>query len=84
MDWASASDSGVVRDLLQRAADGDVQALHELFTRYRDRLKRMVRLRLSRRLQGRVDDSDVLQEACLEVAVRLKEYVQAPKLPFFL
>jgi RNA polymerase sigma-70 factor (ECF subfamily) len=84
MDSASASDFGVVRDLLQRAADGDEQALRELFTRYRDRLKRMVRLRLSCRLQRRVNDSDVLQEACLEVAQRLKEYVRAPQLPFFL
>jgi RNA polymerase sigma-70 factor, ECF subfamily len=55
-----------------------------LFARYRARLKRMVHLRLSRRLQGRVDDSDVLQEAYLDVARRLPEYVRDPKLPFFL
>src|SRR4051795_8098612 len=70
--------------LLQRAAGGDPQAAHDLFARYRDRLKRMVHLRLSRRLQGRVDDSDVLQEAYLEVARRLDEYLREPKLPFFL
>ncbi len=40
--------------------------LRDLFSRYRDRLKRMVHLRLSRRLAGRVDDSDVLQEAFLD------------------
>jgi RNA polymerase sigma-70 factor (ECF subfamily) len=44
----------------------------------------MVRLRLNRRLQGRVDDSDVLQEACLDVARRLPEYVADPQLPFYL
>jgi RNA polymerase sigma-70 factor (ECF subfamily) len=43
-----------------------------------------VHLRLSRRLQGRVGDSDVLQEAYLEVARRLPEYVREPALPFFL
>ena len=73
-----------VPGLLQRAATGDQQALQDLFARYRDRLKRMVRLRLSRRLQGRVDDSDVLQESFLEISKKLPEYVQQPTLPFFL
>src|SRR5205823_11237650 len=44
----------------------------------------MVHLRLSRRLQGRVDDSDVLQETFLDVARRLPEYTADPKLPFYL
>ena len=44
----------------------------------------MVHIRLSRRLQGRVDDSDVLQEAFLDVSQRLPEYTADPKLPFFL
>ena len=52
--------------------------------RHRDRLKRMVHLRFSRRLQGRVDDSDVIQEAFLSISCRLNEYVADPKLPFFL
>jgi RNA polymerase sigma-70 factor (ECF subfamily) len=80
----TANDSGDVSDLLRQAAAGDEQALGELFSRYRERLKRMIHLRLSRRLQGRVDDSDVLQEAHLEVARRLGEYVQQPSLPFYL
>jgi RNA polymerase sigma-70 factor (ECF subfamily) len=77
-------DSGEETELLQRAAGGDEKALSDLFGRYRERLKRMIHLRLSRRLQGRVDDSDVLQEAYLDVAQRLREYVAAPRLPFFL
>lgn len=71
-------------ELLPLAVAGDQPALSELFSRYRERLKRMVHLRLSRRLQGRVDDSDVLQESYLEIARRLPEYVRDPKLPFFL
>jgi RNA polymerase sigma-70 factor (ECF subfamily) len=71
-------------DMLKRAADGDQDALRELFQLYRDRLKRMVRLRLSRRLQGRVDDSDVVQEAYVDIARNLAAYVREPKLPFFL
>lgn len=56
------------RRLLRLAADGDQEALARIFSGYRDRLKRMIGLRLSRRLSGRIDDSDVLQEAYLEVA----------------
>jgi RNA polymerase sigma-70 factor (ECF subfamily) len=73
-----------LRDLLRRAAGGEAAACQDLFSRYRDRLKRMVHLRMSRRLQGRVDDSDVLQEAFLDVGRLLPEYVADPKLPFFL
>ena len=78
------SESDEASGLLQRAAAGDAEALRELFSRYRDRLKRMVHLRLSRRLSGRVDDSDVLQEAYLDAARRLDEYIREPSLPFFL
>src|SRR5688500_9583626 len=45
---------------------GDSPPLSELFNRYRDRLRLMVHLRLDRRLQARIDSSDVLQEAFLE------------------
>src|SRR5262245_19627899 len=71
-------------NLLQRAAAGDAQAAQNLFARYRDRLKRMVHLRLSRRLQGRVDDSDVLQETFQDASRRLQEYTSDPKLSFYL
>jgi RNA polymerase sigma-70 factor (ECF subfamily) len=84
MGLVMTDESGDVPDLLRRAADGDPAAADALFARYRDRLKRMVQLRLSRRLQGRVDDSDVLQEAYLEAARKLPEYAADPHLPVFL
>jgi RNA polymerase sigma-70 factor (ECF subfamily) len=84
MDLTMGSDPDDLADLLQRAGAGDQEALRELFGCYRDRLKRMVRLRLSRRLQGRVDDSDIIQEALLDVARNLPDYLREPKLPFFL
>src|SRR5947209_400148 len=84
MSGAMVEDSSEVTELLHRAAGGDEEALRALFSRYRDRLKRMVHLRLSRRIQGRVDDSDVLQEAYIEIARRLEEYLREPSLPFFL
>ena len=70
-------------DLLQRAVAGDQQALHALFSHHRDRLKRMVHLRLSRRLAGRIDDSDVVQETLMDVSKRLPEYVKDPPTSFF-
>lgn len=70
--------------LIRRAVGGDTQALGELLDRHRKRLRRMVALRLDRRLQGRVDPSDVLQEACLDAARRLPEFKHNPTMPFFL
>jgi RNA polymerase sigma-70 factor (ECF subfamily) len=84
MDPAMTDDAGDVTDLLQRAAAGDEQAFQRLFSQHHQRLKRMVHLRISRRLQGRVDDDDVLQEASLEIFRQLPDYVQEPRLPFFL
>jgi RNA polymerase sigma-70 factor (ECF subfamily) len=71
-------------DLLLRAKAGDQQALAELFARHRDRLRNLVRLRLDRRMAGRVDPSDVLQEAYLDVARRFPEYAASPTTPFYL
>jgi RNA polymerase sigma-70 factor (ECF subfamily) len=71
-------------DLLRRAGDGDTAALGALLEGHRKRLRRMVRLRLDPRLQGRIDPSDILQEAFLEAAQRLAEYLREPHMPFFL
>jgi RNA polymerase sigma-70 factor (ECF subfamily) len=70
--------------LLRRAAAGEGPALAELFERHRSRLERMVQLRFDRRLRGRLDPADVLQEAYLEFARRFSEYVANPTLPFYL
>ena len=73
------------QELLQRALAGDESALAALFDAYRDRLRRMIRLRLDRRLSGRVDSSDVLQEAYLDVRKRIDEYARDPAaMPFHL
>ncbi len=79
------STPGAPDDLLERALSGDESALAALFDGYRDRLRRMIRLRLDRRLSGRVDSSDVLQEAYLDVRKRLPEYARDPAaMPFHL
>jgi RNA polymerase sigma-70 factor, ECF subfamily len=71
--------------LVGRAAGGDKEALAVLFHRHRKRLRQMVRLRLDRRLQGRVDPSDVLQEAFLDLTDKLPEYAsRKSQVPLFL
>src|SRR5262249_53991691 len=50
----------------------------------RDRLRRMVALRLDRRLQERVDPSDIIQEAYIDASARLAEYARRPDMPFSL
>jgi RNA polymerase sigma-70 factor (ECF subfamily) len=79
-----ADDSIDVPDLLRRIAEGDQQALAEGFNHYRPKLRRMVLLRLDRRLQGRLDASDVLQQAYLDIAQRAPEYTANPTLPLYL
>ena len=64
------SDPGQTDDLLHRISAGDRAAFIELFAQHRDRLRRMVRLRLDHRLQGRIDPSDVLQEAQIDILRR--------------
>src|SRR5262249_20430243 len=71
-------------DLLRRASAGDDQALAELFAHYRARRRQMVRLRLDRRLQGRLDPSGVLHQAYRTLAQRLPEYTGNPSMPFYL
>jgi RNA polymerase sigma-70 factor (ECF subfamily) len=72
-------------DLIQQAIAGDQKALATLFHRHRKRITQMVRLRLDRRLQGRIDPSEVLQEAFLDAAEKLPEFGrQRAEIPFFL
>jgi RNA polymerase sigma-70 factor, ECF subfamily len=71
-------------DLLHRAGRGDQEAVAALFAIHRERLAQMVRLRMDRRLQGRLDCSDVLQETYLEVARRVAEFAREPTTSVYL
>jgi RNA polymerase sigma-70 factor (ECF subfamily) len=70
--------------LLEQARAGDQPALNELLGWHRARLRRMVELRLDRRLQARIDASDVVQEAYVDAVRRLDEYLRRPDYPLFL
>ena len=79
-----AENDGDTSDLIQKSLAGDEVALAALFERYRPRLRRMVSLRMNARVQQRVDASDVLQEAFIDLSQRLQEYAKDPKIEFFL
>lgn len=68
---------------LNQAAQGDRSAVDALFAQHRDRLRSMVRLRMDRRLAARMDPSDVVQEALLEAAGKLPEYLATRPVPFY-
>jgi RNA polymerase sigma-70 factor (ECF subfamily) len=69
-------------DLLARARRGEEAALAQLFALHRERLRRAVLLRLDRRVAGRVDASDVLQETYLEALRRWPAYAAGSEMPF--
>jgi RNA polymerase sigma-70 factor (ECF subfamily) len=71
-------------ELLRLAADGDGASWQALVAQSRDRLRRVVAFRLDPRLRGRVDPSDVLQDAYLEAWRDLRSYLDRPEIPFFL
>jgi RNA polymerase sigma-70 factor (ECF subfamily) len=67
-------------DQLQR---GGEEAVAALFARYREKLLRMVSLRLDGRVAGKVDGEDVLQDAFVEACRRIRDYLERPSVPFF-
>jgi RNA polymerase sigma-70 factor (ECF subfamily) len=71
-------------ELVHCAAGGDGAALASLFQRYCPRLRQMIRLRLDRRIRRRVDPSDILQEAYIDLADRLPNYARERPMPIFL
>ncbi len=71
-------------ELLLLAKSGDQEALAEVFDCFRERLRRVIRLRLDPRLQGRIDSSDILQETYLDVSRQLADYGNYPDMSFFL
>jgi RNA polymerase sigma-70 factor, ECF subfamily len=71
------------QELLDRSNRGDATARGELLVHHRERLRRMVALRLDRRLNARVDPSDVVQEALADAAQHLDDYLRYHPLPFY-
>lgn len=71
-------------DVEIRMREGDTSALAEAFALLRPRLWRTVHFRLDRRLAGRIDADDILQEAYLSAAKRLTHFGEKAGLSCFL
>ena len=71
-------------ELLDRAQSGDGSVVNRLLAGHRQRLKAMVALRLDLRVRARVDPSDVVQDALLDAARRLPEFLSTRSVPFYL
>ena len=71
------------RQLLERAAAGDEQAVQTLFRENRRRLRGMVAVRMDQRMAGRVDPSDVVQEALTIASQRLVDFLNNRPMEFY-
>jgi RNA polymerase sigma-70 factor (ECF subfamily) len=78
----SMDDAAQLDALVERLRNGDKQALSELFDMNRERLRRMIELRLDARLNGRVSCSDVLQDTYIDALQRLQHFFKKPDMPF--
>ncbi|HUR54597.1 MAG TPA: sigma-70 family RNA polymerase sigma factor [Gemmataceae bacterium] len=74
---ANATDAELLRELERGGAPAWDQFLRE----NRARLVRMIAVRMDRRLKGRLDASDVIQDAYAEAHGRLAEYLKSPSMP---
>ncbi len=70
-------------ELLRLTGNGDRSARGALLQRHRERLRRMIALRIDPRLAARVDPSDVVQHALVEADRRLDKYIDQRPLPFY-
>jgi len=70
-------------ELLSAAASGSEEARDRLLAGYRERLKRIIRARLSPRLSARIDPSDVVQEVLADVDRGLDAYLSARPTEFY-
>ena len=80
---ASAAPNPEIDVLLANAARGDANAVRLLLEQHRERLRRMIAVRLDRRLAPRLDPSDVVQEALADAARRLPDYLRERPMPFY-
>ena len=68
---------------MRRAGEGDQQAGAELLEQHRDRLRRMIALRLDKRVAARVDASDIVQDALNKARARLPRYLENPRMGLY-
>ncbi|MCA9214841.1 MAG: sigma-70 family RNA polymerase sigma factor [Planctomycetales bacterium] len=69
--------------LLRMTADGNANAAARLLSKHRDRLRKLISVRLDSRVSARVDPSDVIQEALVDADKQLANYALERPLPFY-
>jgi RNA polymerase sigma-70 factor (ECF subfamily) len=72
------------QELLANAKQGSEEAVGKLMSRHRAALRRLVQMRLDKKIQRRVDVSDIVQDVLMEANRRLSTYLKEPKMPFHL
>jgi RNA polymerase sigma-70 factor (ECF subfamily) len=72
------------RELLERIRGNDPSAATLLLNKHRQRLKKMVAIRMDHRLTARLDPSDVVQEALTDAAKRMSEYPRNSEISSYL
>ena len=77
-------DFSETHSLQARYEAGDEAALGEYIEGARERLRRMLSLRMDRRVRGRIDASDIIQDTFVEAAQRLEKYLRSPDMPLYL
>jgi RNA polymerase sigma-70 factor (ECF subfamily) len=70
--------------LLDGARAGDSDAVNKLLEKHRRSVRRLVEMRLDRKVQQRVDVSDVVQDVMVEASGRLEKYLDDPVMAFHL
>ena len=73
----------ILFEQLRSANLGGGKEFDSLFSKYRPRLRKLVAVRMDRLLQGRVDPSDVIQEACLDAVSRADDFLKNTQMSFF-
>ncbi len=70
--------------LLDAARLGSEDAVNRLLEKHRAPVRRLVQMRLDRKVQRRVDVSDVVQDVMIEASGRLQKYLDDPVMAFHL
>lgn len=71
-------------ELIEQAQNGDDSAVNQLMDRHRNSLRQLIRMRLDKKIQKRIDVSDVVQDVLVEANRRLQRYLAEPVMPFHL
>lgn len=77
-------ESQPTENLIAQAKGGDADAINQLMDRHRNSLRQLIRMRLDKKIQNRIDVSDVVQDVLIEANRRLDNYMNDPVMPFHL